>query len=61
MCVAVGTTFEVVCDEEENISIFFSYTDVFFPEKLMTYLYSENILISTLPVSVNTINVIKYF
>jgi len=33
----------------------------FFSEKLLTCLYTENIVISTLPISIDTINIIKYF
>jgi len=59
----VGSAFEAVYDKKANISFLFLFSspfpDVFFSEKLMAYLYNENILISTLPVSINTINIIN--
>jgi hypothetical protein len=45
-----------------QIFLFSLFPDVFFfSEKLMDCLYSDNILISTLPVNIKTIDIVTYF
>jgi hypothetical protein len=58
------TTFEAVYDTEENISNFFHFSPFrgcIFLWKANPCLYSDNILILTLSININSINIIKYF